>query len=101
MDMPKITVDGKEFTMAAPKCRMWRTWMAFDKEKGNLAPEEFIERHCALIAEVFPGLTADDLLDNVDLDEVILIYNRCLLALMQLLSSRLELLGKNADAAES
>lgn len=101
MDLPKININDIDYVMAAPKARMWRKWMEFDKEKVGLPAADFIDKHCELIAEVFPGLSADDLLDNLGLDDIILIYNQCLLALMQLLSSKLEGLGKNVGEAEN
>lgn len=101
MDLLKIEVNGKEYTMAIPKARMWREWMKFDQDKPNIKAEDFIDRHAEMIASVFPELTADEILDNAKLDDIILTYNLCLKALMKMLSAKMELLAKNEATVKS
>lgn len=101
MDLPKILIDGNEYIMEVPKAKMWRVWMKFDKERNSLEPIDFIDQHAKIIADVFPDVTAGMILDNMPLDEIILVYNKCLKALMGMLSSRLEELAKNELKAES
>ena len=95
MEKPTIEINGTIYTMKEPKARMWRTWTKFDSEKQELLTTDFIDKHAELLAGVFDGLTADDILDHVDLSEILRIYHDCFRYLTVLLTSKLETAGKN------
>lgn len=100
MEKPVLTINGKSYEMQEPKARMWRTWTKFHEEKGTLPPEDFIDKHAELLAGVFDGVTADDILDNLDLADIMPLYFKCYTCLTSLLTAKLSEIEKNAGTEE-
>ena len=100
MNLPKIKISGKTYEMQEPRARMWRTFAEFDENKKNLSTAEFIDKHCEIIAMVFNGVTADKLLDELNLSDVIKIYRDCYICLSELMTSKLQVLEKNSAGGE-
>lgn len=69
MKTPKlITMDGKEHTAATPKARIWYDISKLEEsitESANPALD-----YAGMIAEAFEGVTADDVLDALSIDEL-------------------------------
>ncbi len=64
MDRPKITtIDGTAHEMRRLDGRAYRIVSEFDNDLPNYLAADFIERHAALIAEFFDGVSVDDVLD--------------------------------------
>ena len=63
MDNPTITIDGKKHEMIALTGRAYRLVSEFDNNQPQITDADFIERHAALVAEFFSGVTKDDILD--------------------------------------
>ncbi len=53
-----------------------------------------------MVALLFEGLTVDDLLDNLPLDEVIKTYNECTTCLLKMIAGKFDELEKNSETAE-
>ncbi len=100
MEFPKIEIDGKIYEMQEPRARMWRNFVEFDENKRNLSNADFIDRHCEMIALVFDDVTADDLLDNLQLSDVLKIYRDCYICLSNLMTNKLRVLEKNSTDGE-
>lgn len=64
MERPKITtIDGTDHEMCHLDGRAYRIVSEFDNNLPNYLAADFIERHAALIAEFFDGVSVDDILD--------------------------------------
>lgn len=102
MEQPTITVDGQTYKMPRPKCGAWRRLLEFDKNHGNLFTEDAIEQRCEFLAEMYGGdLTADKLLDELYLDEIVSIYRKTTRYLVAVGTSRNEEIEKNASEGDA
>lgn len=102
MELPKIKIGGKTYEMQEPRARVWRLFAEFDESKKTLSAAEFIDKHCEMIAMMFKDVTAEDLLDGLNLSDVLKIYRDCYICLSELMTSKLQVLEKNsAGGAET
>lgn len=101
VNAPKIVIDGKTYQAKKPKARFWREIMAFDDSIPSLTTVEFIDQMAGIIALAFKDLTADEILDNVELDDIRKIYADLYKWVLWLLNSKMETLPKNSEAAEA
>ena len=102
MERPTITVDGKTYELPRPKCGVWRRLLEFDKNHGNIFTEDAIEKRCEFIAEMYgDGLTADKLLDELYLDEIIPAFRAVTSYLVSTTRPRLEATEKNASEGDA
>lgn len=102
MNKPFVKINGQKYDMIEPKARMWRKFTEFAENRKELLTIDYIDKHCEVLAEVFEGLTADDLLDNLQVGEVLKLYTDCFRYLMTLLVSRVgEVEEKNAVESET
>ena len=70
MDKPTITtIDGKTHEMINLTGRTYRVIAEFEKNAPQIEDVDFIERHAALVAELF-DVTQDDVLD-MPLDDIL------------------------------
>ncbi len=98
MDRPTITIGGKTYELPRPKSGIWRRLLEFDKNHGNIFSEDAIEQRCEFLAEMYGGdLTADKLLDELYLDEIVSIYHKTTRYLVAVGTSRNEEIEKNAS----
>lgn len=86
-----IEVNGKKYEIKKVGMPDWREFFKFDGEKKDLLTYEFLDKHCEIIAMFFDGITANDLIDNLEIGDVLKIYNDILDYLMELLTSKLGL----------
>lgn len=64
MERPTITtIDGSEHKMRNLDGRAYRIVSEFDNNLPNYTDADFIEKHAAIIAEFYSGITLDDVLD--------------------------------------
>ena len=74
MDTPQIKINGKIIQPVPPKMKVWREFLAFfDKDKGSMTVEEFLNEHIALIVLGFgqPEVTAESLEENLEVADVV------------------------------
>ena len=95
MDKPKITIDGKEIEMSTPKARLWREIIKFDAERKNLPVEDFVDDHAKIIASAF-GITADEVLDNLKVEDILPTYFEVLSSVLLMLTAHMPTAKKNA-----
>ena len=96
MENLKIEINGKTYEASKPKARLWKKIASFDEKKSELAASEFIDAHAEIIADIFPEIDRDFILDNLDLDDILAIYYKCFLWVTKLITSKLDAV-KNAD----
>ncbi|MBR1807174.1 MAG: hypothetical protein IJ774_12425 [Selenomonadaceae bacterium] len=102
MDRPTITIGGKTYELPRPKGGIWRRLLEFDKNHGNIFSVDAIEQRCEFLAEMYGGdLTADKLLDELYLDEIVSIYNKTTRYLVAVGTSRNEEIEKNASEGDA
>ena len=102
MDRPTITIGGKTYELPRPKCGAWRRLLEFDKNHGNLFTEDAIEKRCEFLAEMYGGdLTADKLLDELYLDEIIPAFRAVTSYLVGTMTPKLEAAEKNASEGDA
>ncbi len=101
MNTPTIIIDSKTYELPRLKGSAWRKFMAFEKDHNDVFSEDFIETRCAFLADIFGGgLTADVLLDNLYLEEIIQAYRDVANYIIGRLSAKLEEAEKNVDAGD-
>lgn len=101
MERPTITIEGKTYEMPRPKGGVWRRLLEFDKENDYIFSEDFIEKRCEFLSELYGGqFTADELLDNLYLEEIAQAYRDTLNYLIGRIAVRFEEAEKNADAGD-
>lgn len=86
--------------MKKPKARFWATFAKFDDERTKIPLVDYVDKLCEFLATLFDDVSADDLLDNVELSEVQNIYRECSNYLWTLLGGKVEELEKNSETAE-
>ena len=102
MERPTITIGGKTYELPRPKCGAWRRLLEFDKNHGNLFTEDAIEKRCEFLAEMYGGdLTADKLLDELYLDEIVPAVRAVTSYLVSTTTPRLEVTEKNASEGDA
>ncbi len=71
-----ITLDGKKYTPGKPKAKFWRELSEFDDAKHEIKYNNYIDAHAEMIAKAFanPEVTAEKILENYDIDEIIPLY---------------------------
>jgi hypothetical protein len=100
MDELKIVLDGVEHIAPTPKARVWRKIMEFDGQDKDLAAPDFLEKYAAIIADAFgDDVTADMILDSLDIDEILVMYRNTVHWVLGLLHRKLDELPKNAETA--
>lgn len=101
MNTPTIIIDNRTYELPRLKGSAWRKFMAFEKEHTEVFSEDFIETRCAFLADIFGNkFTADDLLDNLYLEEIIQAYRDVASYIIGRLSAKLEEAEKNVDAGD-
>lgn len=95
MDKPIITINGKIIEMKTPKARAWREIMKFNEDRQSLPASDFCEEHAKMIALAF-GVSADEVLDNLDVDDILPTYLNVFTSLVGLLTAKLAIDKKNA-----
>lgn len=99
MKKPTITIDGKTYEFPRPKYGVWYKLLEFDKNHHDIFEEGILEKRCEFIAELYGGVfTANDLLDNLYLDEIIAAYGSCVDFLLNIIQGKYAEIEKNADA---
>lgn len=97
MEKPTITINDKEIEMVEIKARTWRKIMEFDATRNDILTVDAVDKYCEIIATAF-GVTVDDVLDNLNLDDVVPKYFEVFDAVVKLLFSKFN--KKNVEVAE-
>jgi len=98
MERPTITVDEKTYEMKKLTGRDWRVFSEFNDKVPQYTDADFIEKHAAFIAEFYNGVTADDILDNMPLKEILPASLAIRDYVTQSLTAKFERLEKNSGA---
>ena len=69
MDKPKITINGKEIELGQIKARLWKEIIKFHEGRRNIETADLMEKYCEIIALAF-GVTTDEVLDNLNIEDV-------------------------------
>ena len=69
MEKLTITINGKEIEMPPIKARLWKTIMNFHSARKDIPAADLVEKYCEIIAIAF-GVTCDEVLDNLNLEDV-------------------------------
>ena len=101
MENLQIEIDGATFTAQKPKARIWAKMAEFDEKKSELPATAFIDAHAEIIADIFPELDKDFILDNVDLDDILAIYYKCFLWVTQLITSKLNKVATKNEGGDT
>jgi len=98
----EIIINGKKYKPSKPKARAWRELMEFDETKSEINFIEYVDAHAEIIAKSFnnPLVTADMLLDNLDVDELMSIYRQTITWYCDLLSKKLDKIPNGPAAVE-
>ena len=97
MQRPIIIIDGKRYELPQLKGSAWRKLVAADKEQDIFA-EDFIEKRCQFLADIFGGdLTADILLDNMPLEDIVQAYRDVAAYIIGRITARYEDIEKNVS----
>lgn len=99
----EIVIDGKTYEPARPKARVWRELMEFYEHTSGLTNVNYIDAHAEIIATVFarPEVTAETILDNIAIDDIVPLYLECHAWLSNIIHSKLIGLPNETTPAES
>ena len=101
MEELKINIDGIEHIAQMPKAIAWRRFIKFDSNKDNRKLDTFIDNAAELIASLFDDeVTADKVLENLDLDQIIPFYNKVFKWLLGIINNLAKKIP-NADTPEA
>lgn len=96
MDRPTITtVDGKEHALKKFDGRIYRLVAEFDRDLPQITDVDFIERHAAIVAELY-GVSTDDALD-LPLEDIMPASIEGRRAVFQLTWSKTADISKNSE----
>ena len=96
MEKPTITIDGKKHEMLKLTGRSWRLLGEFVETAPDYADADFIEKHAAFIAQFYPGVTAEDILD-LPLENILPASAAIRKYIMDCLTVKLEKIEKNVE----
>ena len=101
MDKPTITINGKQISLPPVKARFWREIIHFDEVREEIETKDFVDEHARIIALAF-GVTQDEVLDNLSVDDILPTYAKTLRYVISLLSAKInkDTPKKNIDTAE-
>lgn len=88
MATPTITINGKEIEMKKLKARIWRETSKINEKRKDISSVDAIDIYCAVIAVVF-SVTADEVLDNLYIEDVMPKYFEVLNVINTLITSKL------------
>lgn len=94
----KVTIKIAEKIIELPKIKagMWREIMKFEEERKEIKAVDAVEKYCEVIATAF-GITTDEVLDNLLIEEVVPKYYEILNAMLGMLTAKLGENKKNAE----
>ena len=96
--LPQININGVNHEMKKPLARDWKNFEKFEQDRKQIPLADYVDKLCEFLATLFDGVTADDLLDNLPLDEVQQLYADCYLAYWNLLRGKIDELEKNSQS---
>lgn len=99
MNLPQIEINGTTYTMTKPKARGWTAMAKFEQDRAKILVIDYVDKVCEFLATLFDGVTADDLLDNVPLEDIQTLYFDCYNAYWDMLAGKFEELEKNSQSA--
>ena len=79
-----------------PKAYVWRKIMEFDEKRFSDASIddacEYIDSYATIIADVFSDskVTKDSILENIDLDDILPLYNDCYRYVASLITAKMK-----------
>lgn len=91
-----IKINEKIIELPKIKAGMWREIMKFEEERKEIKSADIVEKYCEIIAAAF-GLTTEEILDNLSIDEVVPKYYEILNAMLGMLTAKLGENKKNTD----
>lgn len=88
MNTPTITINGKEIQMPKLTARVWKETTKINEKRKDLSYVDAINVYCEVIAIAF-GVTADEVLDNLYVEDVMPKYFEVLKEIGALITSKL------------
>ncbi len=73
-DAPALVLNGHAYTMIAPKVKNWYDFAKFDDESADLSVAEYIHGTAACVASMYEGVTAEDVINNLALEDLKILY---------------------------
>lgn len=93
---PIITINGNQIELPPIKARTWREIMQYETQRKDhqIFTVDDVDKHCGIIALAF-GVTAEEVLDNIDIADVIPTYYAVLRRIAAMLTEKLVVNKKN------
>ena len=89
MARPTITIDGETFELKKTLVQVFRKILKLEMERREIPLNEFVDRHCEIIALAF-GVTEEQVYDNLDVADVIPKYSEVSIYLSERLAGRIK-----------
>lgn len=89
MDTPYIEINGEIKFIPPVKARVWRELIQFDERREEIETKDFIDEHAKIIAFAF-GVTQDEILDNLGVEDILPTYKATLRYVISLLSAKID-----------
>ena len=87
MNKPKINLSGKIIEMPKPTAAIWRKVMEFHPTRNDVMLADLVDDYGAIIALAF-GISKDELIDNIDIEDILPAYDDVITYLMNLVVSK-------------
>lgn len=97
MKIPEIIINDKAVKAVKPKAKVWRIMMEFDRDRAEIAAEDYISKYCDILSYIYPA-TKEEIEDGADIDEIYSAYHNAFMWITELLSSKL---GKEEDDSKN
>lgn len=97
---PTIFINGVEYWASEPKVKAWHDFIAFDTGAKNLPAAEFLDAMAALVSQLFDGVTADDIINGLELTKLRPLYRHCRDWIIYLVNAEMDELPKNGEPGE-
>lgn len=71
---PKLVLHGHSYEMVKPKVKNWYDFAKFEDSIEDLSVAEYIHGTAECIASMYEGVTAEDVIEGLDLEDLKILF---------------------------
>ena len=86
---PVLYLNGRGYTAKTLRVRDWYNFMAFEDKREDISLADYFNKMAGIIASLFIGVTADDILDKMALEDIKPFYQECYRWVLMTVNSKL------------
>lgn len=81
-DAPQLVLHGHNYEMVKPKVKNWYDFAKFEDSIEDLSVAEYIHGTAECIASMYEGVTAEDVIDGLDLEDLKILFAKLYAAMV-------------------